>query len=166
MKHTIHIEIYSAKKPGDITKTGPERFDEFTGAVGISELDSRPEGPTVSDLLPEAWRTEANAGNVPYRKAVEIDLPVGVECGAYKVGSVELYGLHSKMHSADDGMGSTVYAYAKGTRLLADGENREQAIDSAIESGIILLVPGPDGKRHETEAKILSVSKMHGNKMV
>lgn len=160
MKHTIHVEIYNAKKSGDTTKSGPDRFDEFAGAVGISALDSRPEGPTVSDLLPSSWHTEGNAGNNPYRKAVEIDLPVGVEYGAYKVGSVELYGLHSKMHSADDGMGSAVFAYAKGTRLLADDENREQAVDRAIESGIILLVPGPDGKRHEVEAKILSVSKM------
>lgn len=65
-------------------------------------------------------------------------------------------------HAATDGMGRTVYAYCRDTHLLLDGETWEHAIDSAINSGVVLLVPGEDGKRHEVPAKVLAVSDIYG----
>ena len=37
-------------------------------------------------------------------------------------------------------------------------EDRSAAIDRAIKSGVVLLVPGADGQRHEVEARVLAVS--------
>lgn len=164
MEINIIVAIYSARKQGDKTKSGPESFDTFNAAVGVSGLSTRPEGPTVSTFLPDGWIADREVDSVagPYRKLVKIELPNDVEDGPYTIGGAPVYGLHSTTHAATDGMGRTVYAYCRDTRLLLDGETWEHAIDSAINSGVVLLVPGEDGKRHEVPAKVLAVSDIYG----
>ena len=61
-------------------------------------------------------------------------------------------------------MGRTVYCYTRQARLLDPDEDRSAAIDQAINSGVILLVPGADGKRHEVEARVLAVSDLYRNR--
>lgn len=41
-------------------------------------------------------------------------------------------------------------------------ESNNDAIDRAIRSGIVLLVPGADGKRHETPVEVAAVSELYG----
>lgn len=156
--HDIIVSIYQARKPGDKTKFGPDRLDAFSAAAGVSRLSSRPEGPTLSDMLPDGWGVDHETHG---RKLVKIALPDGVEAGPYKIGNVTVDGLHSTTYKARDGMGRTVYAYTREARLMDPGEDRGAAIDRAIKSGIILLVPGEDGTRHESEAIVVAVSDLY-----
>lgn len=159
--YDIIVAIHQARKMGDKTKFGPDCLDQFGAAAGVSGLSTRPEGPTLADRLPDGWGVDYA---VKDRKAVKIELPDGVVPGEYKIGDVTLDGLHSTAHKASDGMGSTVYCYTREARLLDPGEDHSAAIDRAIHSGVILLVPGADGKRHEVEARVLAVSDLYGDR--
>lgn len=159
--YDIFVEIHQTRKMGDKTKFGPERLDQFGAAAGVSVLSTRPEGPTLAGRLPDGWGVDYALKD---RKVVKIELPDGVEPGEYKIGNVTLYGLHSTVHKSRDGMGSTVYCYTREARLLDPSEDRGAAIDWAINSGVILLVPGADGKRHEVEARVLAVSDLYGDR--
>lgn len=136
--YDIIVAIHQTRKIGDKTKRGPESLDQFGAAAGVSHLSSRPEGPTLSERLPD-----------------------GVEPGEYKIANVTIDGLHSTDYTCRDGMGRTVYCYTRQARLLEPGEDCSAAIDQAINSGVVLLVPGADGKRHEIEARVLEVSDMY-----
>lgn len=156
--YDIIVAIHQTRKIGDKTKFGPDRLDTFGAAAGVSHLSSRPEGPTLSDMLPDGWGVDYETHG---RKAVKIALPDGVEAGPYKIANVTVDGLHSTTHKASDGMGRAVYAYTREARLMDPDEDRSAAIDRAINSGIILLVPGPDGKRHEVQAQVVAVSDLY-----
>ena len=155
--HDIIVAIHQARKAGDKTKYGPERLDTFGAAAGVSHLSSRPEGPSLHNFLP-GWGVDHETRG---RKLVKIALPDGVEAGPYKAANVTLDGLHSTAHSCQDGTGSAVYCYTREARLMDPGEDRGAAIDRAINSGVVLLVPGADGQRHEVEARVLAVSELY-----
>lgn len=156
--YDIIVAIHQTRKIGDKTKRGPESLDQFGVAAGVSHLSSRPEGPTLSERLPDGWGVDHEVGG---RKLVKIALPDGVEPGEYKIANVTIDGLHSTDYTCRDGMGRTVYCYTRQARLLEPGEDCSAAIDQAINSGVVLLVPGADGKRHEIEARVLEVSDMY-----
>ena len=99
----------------------------------------------------------------PHRKRVTIILPEGLEYGLYTIGTATLTGLHSTQHTSIDGMGATVYAYVREARLMEPGEGREQAIDRAIKSGIMLSVPTSTGGRESIRADVVSVSGIFGD---
>lgn len=139
--YDIIVAIHQIRKIGDKTKQGPESFDQFGAAAGVSHLSSRPEGPTLVNHLPD-----------------------GVESGEYKIANVTIDGLHSTDYTCRDGMGRTVYCYTRQARLLDPDEDRSAAIDQAINSGVVLLVPGADGKRYEVEARVLAVSDLYGDR--
>lgn len=146
---------------GDKSKRGPESLDQFGAAAGVSHLSTRPEGPTLHNFLPEGWGVDYETHG---RKAVKIALPDDVEAGPYKIANVTIDGLHSTAHSCRDGMGRAVYCYTREARLMAPDEDRSEAIDRAINSGVILLVPGADGQRHEVQAKVLAVSDLYDDR--
>lgn len=156
--HDIIIAIYQTRKMGDKTKFGPEQLDQFGAAAGVSHLSSRPEGPTLADRLSDGWGVDYETHG---RKSVKIALPDGVEAGPYKIANVTLDGLHSTAHKASDGMGRAVYCYTREARLMEPDEDRSAAIDRAIKSGVLLLVPGPDGQRHEVQTQVLAVSDLY-----
>lgn len=153
--YDIIVAIHQTVKRGDKSKRGPESLDQYGEAVGVSFLSSRLEGPTLSSFLPGDWGADRETRG---RKLVKIELPDGVEAGPYKIANVNLNGLHSTEYYLRDGMGSTVYCYTREARLMEPDEDRSAAIDRAIKSGVVLLVPGADGQRHEVEAKVLAVS--------
>lgn len=159
--YDIIVAIHQIRKIGDKTKQGPESFDQFGAAAGVSHLSSRPEGPTLVNHLPDGWGVDYEVGG---RKLVKIALPDGVESGEYKIANVTIDGLHSTDYTCRDGMGRTVYCYTRQARLLDPDEDRSAAIDQAINSGVVLLVPGADGKRHEVEARVLAVSDLYRNR--
>ena len=164
--YDIIVAIHQTRKSGDKTKRGPESLDQFGAAAGVSHLSSRPEGPTLASRL-NGWGVDYEAsgdGHTPYRKLAKIELPVGVEAGPYKIANVTLDGLHSTTHNCKDGMGSTVYCYTREARLMDPDEDRSAAIDRAIQSGVVLLVPGADGQRHEVEARVLAVSDLYASR--
>lgn len=164
--YDIIVAIHQTRKPGDKTKFGPDRLDTFGAAAGVSTLSSRPEGPTLHNFL-DGWGVDYEAsgdGHTPYCKLVKIELPAGVEAGPYKIANVTIDGLHSTAHSCRDGMGRAVYCYTREARLMDPGEDRGAAIDRAIKSGVILLVPGADGQRHEVEARVLAVSDLYASR--
>lgn len=164
MQHDIIISIYSCRKAGNKTKRGPESPDAYGGAAGVSMLSTRPEGAyTLGAMLPDGWIADGEATGSAYRKRVTIELPEGVEYGPYNVGTAVLTGLHSTRHSSTDGMRQTVYVYTKEARLMDDGETREDAIDRAIRSGIMLSIPTSSGDRKSVEAQVLSVSALFGD---
>lgn len=156
--YDIIVAIHQARKLGDKTKAGPDRLDTFGAAAGVSHLASRPEGPTLSDRLPDGWGIDCETHG---RKLVKVALPDNVEAGPYKIANVTIDGLHSTVHTANDGMGPTVYCYTKEARLMDPDEDRGAAIDRAIYSGVILLVPGEDGKRHEVQVRVVAVSDLY-----
>ena len=151
----IIVAIHQTVKRGDKSKRGPESFDEYGAAAGVSFLSSRIEGPTLHNFLPDDWCVDRE---IRGRKLVRIELPDGVEAGPYKIANVNLDGLHSTEYYCRDGMGRTVYCYTREARLMEPDEDRSAAIDRAIKSGVVLLVPGADGQRHEVEARVLAVS--------
>ena len=153
--YDIIVAIHQTVKRGDKSKRGPESCNQYGAAAGVSFLSSRPEGPTLRKFLPNGWDVEHETRG---RKLVKIELPDGVEAGPYKIANVTLDGLHSTEYCLRDGMGSTVYYYTREARLMGPEEDRSAAIDKAIKSGVVLLVPGADGQRHEVEAKVLAVS--------
>lgn len=163
--YDIIVAIHQTRKMGDKTKFGPDRLDTFGAAAGVSHLSSRPEGPTLASRL-EGWGVDyeaAGEGHTPWRKLVKIELPDDVQGGPYKIANVTVDGLHSTAHSCKD-MGRTVYCYTREARLMDPEEDRGAAIDQAIKSGVILLVPGADGQRHEVEARVLAVSDLYASR--
>lgn len=164
--YDVIVAIHQTIKMGDKTKIGPERLDTFGAAAGVSHLSSRPEGPTLSSRL-DGCGVDHEIGGIgqpPWRKIVKIELPDGVEAGPYEIANVTIDGLHSTVHNCKDGMGRTVYCYTREARLMEPDEDRGAAIDRAINSGVILLVPGADGQRHEVEARVLAVSDLYGER--
>ena len=164
--YDIIVAIHQTRKSGDKTKRGPESLDTFGAAAGVSHLSSRPEGPSLHNFL-DGWGVDGEAageGHTPWRKLVKIELPADVEAGPYKIANVTVEGLHSTAHSCKDGMAGTVYCYTREARLMDPDEDRGAAIDRAIKSGVILLVPGADGQRHEVEARVLAVSDLYASR--
>ena len=165
--HDIIVAIHQTRKRGDKAKRGPESLDQFGAAAGVSHLSSRPEGPMLATRLPDGWGVDCEAsgdGHTPYRKLVKIEVPDGVEAGPYKVANVTIDGLYSTRYNCKDGMGSTIYCYTREARLMDLDEDRSAAIDRAIQSGVVLLVPGADGQRHEVEARVLAVSDLYASR--
>ena len=160
--YDIIVAVYQCRKCGDKNKHGPESLDSFKTAVGVSLISTRPEGTTLSDLLPEGWVAEHEINHIPFRKIVKIILPENVESGSYKIGNIELTGLHSTKYSVNDGMGRAIYVKTKETRFMEQSETYDSAIDRAIKSGIILMVPGEDGKRHEVQTEVVAISELYG----
>ena len=156
--YDIIVSIHQIRKQGDKTKRGPESLDQFGAAAGVSHLSSRPEGPTLGDLLPDGWGVDHETHG---RKLVKIALPDGVEPGPYQIANVTIDGLHSTENKVSDGMGQAVYCYTREARLLDPDEDRGAAIDRAINSGVILLVPGADEQRHEVQTQVLAVSDLY-----
>lgn len=167
MTHDIIVSIYACHKAGDKSKRGPDSLDTYGAAAGVSMLSTRPEGAyTLDQMLPDGWTVDGEVGGVEqltYRKRVTITLPEGVEYGPYTIDASTLTGLHSTQHTSTDGMGATVYAYVREARLMDDGETREQAIDRAIKSGIMLAIPTSTGGRESVQADVVSVSGMFGD---
>lgn len=167
MTHDIIVSIYSCHKAGDKSKRGPESLDTYGAAAGVSMLSTSPEGAyTLGEMLPDGWTVDNEVGGIgqpPHRKRVTITLPEGVEYGPYTIGTATLIGLHSTQHTSTDGMGATVYAYVREARLMEPGESREQAIDRAIKSGIMLAIPTSAGGRESIRADVVSVSDMSGD---
>lgn len=165
--YDIIVAIHQTRKMGDKKKFGPDSLDQWGAAAGVSGLSSQSAALNLARRLPDGWGIE-NEGNSYgerlFRKLVKIELPGGVEAGIYRIANVNIDGLHSTKYSCRDGMGSTVYCYTREARLMEPGEDRSEAIDRAINSGIILSVPGPDGVRHEVEAKVLAVSGIFGSR--
>lgn len=167
MTHDIIVSIYACHKAGDKSKRGPDSLDTYGAAAGVSMLSTRPEGAyTLAQMLPAGWTVDNEVGGIgqaPHRKRVTITLPEGVEYGPYTIGTATLTGLHSTQHTSTDGMGATVYTYVKEARLMEPGEGREQAIDRAIKSGIMLAIPTSTGGRESIQADAVSVSDMFGD---
>ena len=162
--YDIIVAVYQCRKSGDKSKYGPESLDSFVAAAGVSLISTMPERTTLSDMLPEGWAAEHEINHIPFRKIVKIILPGNVEPGSYKIGNLELTGLHSTKHSVNDGMGSSVFVKTKEARLMEQSEPYDSAIDRAIKSGIILMVPEEDGKRHEVQAEVVDVSELYGRR--
>lgn len=162
--HDIIVAIHQTAKSSGLAGRGPESLPQYGAAAGVSHLSSRPEGPTLRDRL-DGWDVDgesARDGHTPWRKLVRIELPDGVEAGPYTIAGVTINGLHSTAYSCRDGMGRSVYCYTREARVMEPGETASEAIDRAIGSGVILLVPGADGTRHEVEARVLAVSDLYG----
>ena len=165
--YDIIVAIHQTRKMGDKKKFGPDSLDQWGAAAGVSGLSSQSAALNLARQLPDGWGIEnegSSYGERMFRKLVKIELPDGVEAGSYRIANVNIDGLHSTKYSCRDGMGSTVYCYTREARLMEPGEDRSEAIDRAINSGIILSVPGPDGVRHEVEAKVLAVSGIFGSR--
>ena len=165
--YDVIVAIHQTRKMGDKTKFGPECLDQFGEAAGVSHLSSASAESNLAHKLPDGWGVDYEVGGIgqdPWRKIVKIELPDGVEAGPYKIANVTIDGLHSTAHNCKDGMGRTVYCYTREARLMDPNEDRGAAIDRAIKSGVILLIPGADGERHEVEARVLSVSDIYGSR--
>lgn len=167
MTHDIIISIYSCHKAGNKSKAGPDSLDTYGAAAGVSMLSTRPEGAyALAQMLPDGWTVDNEVGGIgqpPHRKRVTITLPEGVEYGPYTIGTATLTGLHSTQHTSTDGMWATVYVYVREVRLMEPGESREQAIDRAIKSGIMLAIPTSTGGRESIRADVASVSGIFGD---
>lgn len=161
--YDIIVAVHHAIKAPSRDTYGPESVGLYGTAAGVSLLSTRPEGPNLAGLLPEGWGIYNELrSEEPWRKIVKIVLPEDVEGGDYLLANVTINGLHSTRYSAKDGMGSTVYVLTKEARLMDIKESNNDAIDRAIRSGIVLLVPGADGKRHETPVEVAAVSELYG----
>lgn len=160
MECNIVVTIYRVVKRGNLSKFGPESFNQYAYVAGVSMM--RPEGPSVTKFMNEkGWQYdgEQSLGHC----LVKISLPDNVHYGDYKIGNVDILGFYSDYY-IKDGMGPTAYIYSRVSPLV-EGTDYEGAIDKAIASGIMFSVPQKDGSRKEETAQVVKVSKIYNEKM-
>ncbi len=165
MEHIITLAIHAAQRPApDATEHNPAKV--YDGFAAVSSTSTRPEGPTVgSQMAASGWTVYEETSRLQLAK---IELPECVEVSPYTVGGVKLYGLHTSAaagRAARDGMGASVYVYIRTPASVHEAGSDEAAFAAAINSGVLLSVPQPDGTRKEIPVKVLGVSPVYTDRV-
>ena len=155
MTYLVRLTTYAASR----AKDGLPIRDQ-DGFVAVSSTGSRPELHSGEQQIAElGWRAEKETGRL--HQLVRIELPEGVDYCPFEFAGLGLHGPHTTSASARDGNGPIVFVYlGKPASIRASGSD-EAAFAAALDSGVFLSVPQPDGTRREGEAKVLGSSPVY-----
>lgn len=157
MTYLVRLTTYAASR----AKNGLPIRDR-DGFVAISSTGSRPELHSAERQIAElGWRAEKETSRL--HQLVRIELPEGVDYCPFEFAGLGLHGPHTTNASARDGNGPIVFTYVGKPASIRDSGSDEAAFAAALDSGVFLSVPQPDGSRCAVKAKVLAVSPIYAD---
>lgn len=157
MTYLVRLTTYAASR----AKDGLPIRDQ-DGFVAISSTGSRPESHSAEQQIADlGWRAEKETSRLC--QLVRIELPEGVDYCPFEFAGLGLHGPHTTNASARDGNGPIVFTYVGKPASIREAGSDEAAFAAALDSGIFLSVPQPDGTRREVRAKVLAVSPIYAD---
>lgn len=157
MTYLVILTTYAASRATDI-----QQIRDQDGFVAVDSFSSRPEHHSAAQQIAAlGWDVDSETSRL--RQLVRIRLPKEVDFSPYKFAGLTFYGLHTPAASSHDGNGSTVFASVGKPASIREAGNDEAAFAAAMESGIYLSVPQPDGSRCSVKCPVVGSSPVYSD---
>lgn len=157
MTYLVSLTTYAASRATEI-----QQIRDQDGFVAVGSTGSRPEFHSAEQQIAElGWRAEKETNRL--HQLVRVELPEGVDYCPFEFAGLGLHGPHTTNASARDGNGPIVFVYLGKPASIHEAGSDEAAFAAALESGVFLSVPQPDGTRREVKAKVLAVSPIYAD---